>query len=207
MSSNLLLAFWVLSISLVIVPGADWAYAISAGLKKNAIAPAVSGMLLGYTLIIGVVAAGVGVLIASIPALMAILTLLGAAYLLWLGAATVSQPSVPSEGEEQESSAIGWIYKGFTVSGMNPKALLLFLAILPQFTSHVGNWSIPLQIAALGAVHMVNCAIVYTSVGLGSKLVLRTRPQLAKRVSQLSGCAMIIVGLCLGLNQFSAMLT
>lgn len=207
MSSNLLLAFWALSISLVIVPGADWAYAISAGLKKNAIAPAVSGMLLGYTLITGVVAAGVGVLIASIPALMAILTLLGAAYLLWLGASTVAQPSVPSEGVEQESSTVGWIGRGFTVSGMNPKALLLFLALLPQFTSHVGNWSIPLQIAALGTVHMVNCAIVYTFVGLGSKLVLRTRPQLAKRVSQLSGCAMITVGLCLGFNQLSTLLT
>jgi threonine/homoserine/homoserine lactone efflux protein len=164
-------------------------------------------MLLGYTLITGVVAAGVGVLIASIPALMLILTLLGAAYLLWLGASTVVQPSVPSEGVEQESSTAGWIGRGFTVSGMNPKALLLFLALLPQFTSHVGNWSIPLQIAALGAVHMANCAIVYTFVGLGSKLVLRTRPQLAKRVSQLSGCAMITVGLCLGLNQISALLT
>lgn len=206
MSSNLLLAFWALSISLVIVPGADWAYAISAGLKKSAIAPAVSGMLLGYTLITGVVAAGVGVLIANIPALMAVLTLLGAAYLLWLGASTVAQPSAPSEGVEQESSTLGWIGRGFTVSGMNPKALLLFLALLPQFTSHASNWSIPLQIAVLGAVHMANCAIVYTFVGLGSKLVLRTRPQLAKRVSQLSGCAMITVGLCLGLNQLSALL-
>ncbi|NWK80180.1 LysE family transporter [Aquitalea sp. LB_tupeE] len=92
MSSNLLLAFWALSISLVIVPGADWAYAISAGLKKNAIAPAVSGMLLGYTLITGVVAAGVGVLIASIPALMAILTLLGAAYLLVMKSIVKNRP-------------------------------------------------------------------------------------------------------------------
>jgi threonine/homoserine/homoserine lactone efflux protein len=98
-------------------------------------------------------------------------------------------------------------WQGLYREWMNPKALLLFLALLPQFTSHVGNWSIPLQIAALGAVHMANCAIVYTFVGLGSKLVLRTRPQLAKRVSQLSGCAMITVGLCLGLNQISALLT
>lgn len=206
MSTSLLLAFWALSISLVIVPGADWAYAITAGMTKNAITPAISGMLLGYAMITGVVAAGVGVLIASMPAMMAVLTFLGSGYLIWLGTATIARPSLPSGGEERKTNTTGWIGRGFTVSGMNPKALLLFLALLPQFTSHVGKWSIPLQIGVLGIVHILNCAFVYTLVGLGSKLVLRTRPQLARRVSQLSGGAMITVGLCLGFNQVHSLL-
>lgn len=60
LATNMLTAFWVLSISLVLVPGADWAYAISAGMRDRAIAPAIGGMLLGYLTITAVVAAGVG---------------------------------------------------------------------------------------------------------------------------------------------------
>lgn len=55
--------------------------------------------------------------------------------------------------------------KGAGVSGLNPKALLLFLAFLPQFLTHGAAWPFAAQIALLGLVHIANCAVVYTSVG------------------------------------------
>ena len=64
---------------------------------------------------------------------------------------------------------------------MNPKALLLFLALLPQFTSRAAPWPVPAQITALGLVRIVNCAVVYSLVAIGSKVVLRARPTVARR--------------------------
>lgn len=197
MELSTLAAFWVVSMSLVMTPGADWAYAISAGMRERAIIPAVAGMLLGYVVITLVVAAGVGALVASVPAVLTALTFLGAGYLLWLGVGVLMHPPVPSAGNEQSGDWLGWIVKGFGTSGLNPKALLLFLALLPQFTSRAAAWPIPAQIAAMGLVQIVNCAAIYTLVGVGSKMVLKANPQAARIVSRISGAAMIAVGLLL----------
>lgn len=198
---SMLAAFWVVSISLVMVPGADWAYAISAGMRDKAIAPAIGGILLGYLMITVVVAAGVGALVTSIPAILTVLTLLGAAYLLWLGGNILIHPSVPTSGDDQGSSAMKWLVRGFAVSGVNPKALLLYLALLPQFTSRSAEWPMSAQIGALGFVQIVNCALVYSLVGLGSSIVLRTRPKVSRLISQFSGTAMIVIALLLLVEQ------
>ncbi|WP_193834362.1 LysE family translocator [Burkholderia ubonensis] len=199
MEASLLTAFWIVSFSLVMVPGADWAYAISAGLRGSVVAPAVGGMLLGYLAITLVVAAGVGTLVTSVPAFLSVLTVVGGAYLLWLGVRTLLHPSSElSVGQEQvQNSRLGWSFKGFAISGLNPKAILLFVALLPQFTRRDAGWSVSAQIVALGLLHMINCAAVYSVVGLGSKAVLSTRPKAARMVSQLSGAAMVVVAVIL----------
>jgi threonine/homoserine/homoserine lactone efflux protein len=202
---SLLTAFWIVSFSLVMVPGADWAYAISAGLRGSVIAPAVGGMLLGYLAITLVVAAGIGALVTSVPALLSVLTVVGGAYLLWLGVRTLMRPAELSAGQEQgQQSRWGWSMRGFAISGLNPKAILLFVALLPQFTRPDAGWSVSAQIVALGVLHMINCASVYSVVGFGSKAVLGTRPAAARRVSQLSGVAMIVVAMVLFAEQVFA---
>jgi len=203
MDSALLLAFWALSISLALTPGADWAYAIAAGLRERAIPPALGGMMLGYVVITAVVAAGVGSLVSSMPVGMTALTLVGAVYLFYLGVGVLRNPPVPEAGEVAKVSWSQWFVRGFGVSGLNPKALLLFLAILPQFTSRVAHWPIAGQIAALGAIHIVNCATVYAVVSICSNTVLRTRPQIARLVSRASGLAMIIIAALLIIEQWS----
>ncbi len=204
MAIGMLTAFWVVSFSLVMVPGADWAYAISAGMRERAIAPAIAGMLAGYVAITLVVAAGVGVFVASVPMVLTVLTFAGAAYLLWLGANILMRPSSPGMAGEQggaNATVSGarwrWALKGFTVSGMNPKALLLFLALLPQFTRQGENWSIPAQMTVLGFIQILNCAVVYTLVAVGAKVVLSARPKAARMVSRVSGAAMIVIALLL----------
>ncbi|PTU04584.1 lysine transporter LysE, partial [Pseudomonas sp. HMWF031] len=47
MTLSVFVAFWAVSILFVITPGADWAYAISAGLKGRVVIPAVGGLLSG----------------------------------------------------------------------------------------------------------------------------------------------------------------
>jgi len=191
-------AFWAVSFLFVLTPGADWAYAISAGLRHRTVFPAVAGLLTGHLLATAVVAAGVGALVASSPMVLTVLTIVGCAYLVWLGLGMFRNPSVPQAGVVHMEG--GWArqaLKGAGISGLNPKVFLLFLALLPQFTDPNGSWPVAGQIVALGLVHVASCAVIYTGVGFGARAVLGTRPAAARTVTRFSGAAMILIGVFL----------
>lgn len=191
-------AFWAVSLLLVLVPGADWAYAISAGLRHRTIVPAVGGLLAGYVVLTLVVAAGVAALVSRSPLVLTALTAVGALYLVWLGITTVTSPSTPQATEDEYTGSwVGRAAKGAGISGLNPKALLLFLALLPQFVARGAGMPFAAQIAVLGLVHTANCAVVYVGVGATARRVLRTRPAVATAVSRCSGAAMIVIGVLL----------
>ncbi|MEG3136113.1 LysE family translocator [Rouxiella sp. T17] len=203
MPISMFMAFWAVSMLFVITPGADWAYAISAGMRGRVVIPAVGGLLCGHLIATLIVAAGVGALIASVPAAMTALTLGGAAYLFWLGINMIRFPSVPTADISQESgSGSHWALKGLCISGLNPKVFLLFLALLPQFTSANASWPVPVQIVALGFLHIFSCGVVYLLVGFGSRAVLKTRPRAAYIVSRISGAVMILIAALLLIEQF-----
>ncbi|GHD10843.1 LysE family translocator [Zhihengliuella salsuginis] len=203
MEAQTVVAFWMVSALFVVTPGADWAYAMSAGIRHRSVAPAVGGLLSGHLLVVGLVAAGVGALLAAHPWALTTLTAAGCAYLVWLGVGTIARPAVPSLGAAPAGLPAGGagvprqFLKGAGISGLNPKVFLLFVALLPQFTDAAGAWPVAGQIGALGVVHLVSCAAVYASVGLAARRVLGARPAAARVVSRLSGAAMVAIGVVL----------
>jgi len=86
-------AFWGVSMLFVLTPGADWAYAISSGLRHRSVVPAVSGLLAGHLVATVVVAAGVAALLAGSPTVLAAMTVAGAGYLIWLGIGLMRHPA------------------------------------------------------------------------------------------------------------------
>ena len=178
MAASSVAAFMGVSLLLVLVPGADWAYAISSGLRGGSPIPAVGGLLIGYAGHTLAVMAGVAAVLAKNPAVLTVLTAAGALYLVWLGVVTVYKPAtVEACADAPVRSARARLLTGAGISGLNPKALVLFLALLPQFTDRSGDLSLPLQIGVLGLTHIFNCAVVYTCVALLARSVLRTRPR------------------------------
>ncbi|MEU5001761.1 LysE family translocator [Streptomyces sp. NPDC021622] len=216
MAISTITAFWAVSVLLILVPGADWAYAITAGLRGGSVVPAVSGLVLGYVALTAVVAGGVAAAVASSPGVLTALTMTGAAYLIWLGASALARPGTPgeatdasgvsevSQGATGGASRAAGILKGAAISGLNPKALLLFLAILPQFTTPTAGWPLAAQLGALGMVHTLSCAVVYLGVGVLARTVLSTRPAAARAVTRASGAAMILIGAFLMAERLAA---
>ena len=152
----------------------------------------------GYVaLTIGVVA-GVAALVAGSPLALTTLMSVGAGYLMWLGIGALTRPVLPQAATTGAAEGTGsWVRQAVTgagVSGLNPKALLLFLALLPQFTDPAAPWPFATQITVLGLVHTASCAVVYTLVGVGARRVLRARPAAARAVTRFSGVAMIALG-------------
>jgi threonine/homoserine/homoserine lactone efflux protein len=195
MAVGTVVAFWGVSFLLVLTPGADWAYAIGAGLRDRTVLPAVGGLLAGYVALTVVVAAGVAALVARSPLTLTVVTVVGAVYLMWLGVMAFASPSGPATAAESAPGSWVWrVVKGAGISGLNPKALLLFVALLPQFTDPAADWSLGMQIVLLGLVHTLSCAVVYTGVGTGARVVLRARPWAARTVTRISGAAMVTIG-------------
>ncbi|NLA65992.1 MAG: LysE family transporter [Leucobacter sp.] len=95
------------------------------------------GQQLALIVHIAIVAAGVGLIVARSPVLFNIIRYLGAAYLVFLGVklllvktdAAVRDDEAPHIAE----SAWSMVRRGFWVNLLNPKAIVFFLAFMPQF--------------------------------------------------------------------------
>ncbi|MET8975762.1 LysE family translocator [Streptomyces sp. NPDC004539] len=197
MDISTVVAFLAVDLLLVLTPGADWAYAISAGLRERALLPAVAGLTLGYLGYTVLAVAGLVVVVASSPALLTGLTVAGACYLMWLGWGVLSRPAgVGASGEEIEGSRGRILLKGAGISGLNPKALLLYFSLFPQFidTGTGAGWPVAAQTGLLGVLHTTACAVVYLGVGVFAGAVLRTRPGAARVVTRVSGVLMVVIG-------------
>ncbi|UPK74802.1 LysE family translocator [Nocardioidaceae bacterium SCSIO 66511] len=185
-------SFWLLAAVLIAVPGPDWAYAISAGLKGKAVSAA-AGIVAGYAVMTAVVATGLGLVIASTPTALTLLTLAGGAYLIWLGIGTVARPAVVTSDLDRGGHA-SIMLQGMLVSGLNPKGMLIFVAMLPQFSDPDSAWPLPIQFALLGATFTLTCAVTYLCVGGAASMLLRARPSISRAVSRVSGASMVVVG-------------
>ncbi|MGW7386945.1 LysE family translocator [Streptomyces sp. NPDC054794] len=208
MDSGLLLSFLAVDLLLVCVPGADWAYTIAAGLRGRSVLTAVSGLVAGYALHTALATAGLAVLVAGSPRLLTALTVAGAGYLVWLGWGVLRRPGVPGAGpgdgagpaggtEAAVGASAGRVFlRGAAISGLNPKGLLLYLSVLPQFltTGDGHHLPVPVQTATLGLLHMACCAAVYLTVGALSRALLGARPAAARAVTRTSGAAMLGIG-------------
>ncbi|MFC9125604.1 LysE family translocator [Streptomyces sp. NPDC057099] len=201
MDTTTLAAFLAVDLLLVFTPGADWAYAIAAGLRDRSVVPAVAGLIAGYAGYTLLAVAGLVVIVASSATLLTALTVAGAGYLVWLGWGVLRQPATltASEAEVGAGSGAGAsrlriMLKGAGISGLNPKALLLYFSLFPQFIDPAGGWPVATQTGLFGTLHMTVCAVVYLTVGVLARTVLSTRPSAALAVTRTSGALMIAIG-------------
>lgn len=197
-------AFWAVSMLFVLTPGADWAYAISSGLRNRSVVPAISGMLSGHLAATIVVAAGVGLLLTGDPMILGVLTVVGALYIGWLGVGMIREPagSVADSGPGLDagpgvSSSGGQFARGVGVSLLNPKVILLLGALLPPFAAPDAYLPMPIQMMVLGSVHLVCCTVVYFTVGTLASRFLSGRPSAAGLVTRLSGVALTLIATAL----------
>ncbi|MEU5054960.1 MULTISPECIES: LysE family translocator [unclassified Streptomyces] len=195
MDTTTVAAFLAVDLLLVFTPGADWAYAISAGLRDRSVVPAVTGLIAGYVGYTLLAVVGLVAIVASSATVLTTLTISGAVYLMWLGWGVLRRPAALGASTEPMATSRGQIMlKGAGISGLNPKALLLYFSLFPQFVRPADGWPVAAQTGLLSALHMTACAVVYLSVGVLARTVLRTRPSAARAVTRASGAMMIVIG-------------
>jgi threonine/homoserine/homoserine lactone efflux protein len=198
MNPQLFLAFVIVAVTLACTPGVDWAYSIAAGLRQRSFIPAVAGLCSGYVLHTALLTAGLAALLAGVPGLLGWLTIAGAAYLLWLGVSTMRSWRGASFSADdavgQSRNQLRTFLQGMGTSGINPKGLLFFLALVPQFVSPQASLPVPVQSGVLGLTFVVFAGIIYTAVALTSRKLLQSRPSAARAVTLSSGIIMVGLG-------------
>ncbi|WP_417347887.1 LysE family translocator [Ferrimonas sp.] len=139
MSTELYLVYLATVVILLVAPGPMTLLTLSTSVRhghKKALATVLGSNLAGLALML-LSATGVGALITSSPALFELLRYGGAGYLLWLGVS--AWRSRPEENLESgfryrdDASAFGLFRQTLMVGLANPKGLIFFAALFPQF--------------------------------------------------------------------------
>ncbi|MEJ1195483.1 LysE family translocator [Pseudarthrobacter sp. CCNWLW207] len=202
MNAQLFFAFIVVAAALACTPGVDWAYSITAGLRQRSFVPAVAGLCGGYVLHTILMVAGLAALLAGMPGVLTWITVAGAGYLLWLGISTLRSWRGASFGAADAAglptaNQLRTFLQGMGTSGINPKGLLFYVALVPQFVSPEASLPVPVQSGLLGLTFVVLAGIVYTCVALLARKLLQSRPGAARKVTLASGVIMVALGVLL----------
>ena len=199
MNPQLFIAFLVVAGALACTPGVDWAYSITAGLKQRSFVPAVAGLCGGYVLHTALLVAGLAAVLTGMPGVLGWLTLAGAGYLMWLGISTLrswrgASFSAAGAGGHPGATRLRTFLQGMGTSGINPKGLLFYVALVPQFVSPEAPLPVPVQSGLLGLTFVLLVAVVYTCVALLARKLLHSRPGAARNVTLASGVIMVALG-------------
>ncbi|QPH55129.1 LysE family translocator [Pontivivens ytuae] len=167
-------------------PGANNLLAFSNGSRAGfgAAIRALAGRLVAFALMIGLVAAGLGAVLATSKLAFTLIKWAGAAYLLWLAVRMWSAPV-----EQGAPPPVRMMRAEFLTAMSNPKAVLLFTAFLPQFV--VGDTGISGQLMALGVVYIAvegAAAALWAGGGawLGARALSAARRKIIDRAAALA---------------------
>nr|WP_238342290.1 LysE family translocator [Actinopolymorpha rutila] len=144
------------SFVLIVIPGPSVLFVIGRALaygRRTALA-SVLGNAVGIYVVAACVALGVGALVQRSETIFAVLKYAGAAYLVWLGIqAFRHRRSLAEAFAAVEPARSGWraAREGFLVGVANPKAFVIFAAVLPQFVDRQAG-AVPAQMLVLSLV-------------------------------------------------------
>jgi threonine/homoserine/homoserine lactone efflux protein len=166
-AASSLIAFVAIAVPIILVPGPSVLFVIGRSLSLGRIGGLLSvvGNAAGALLIVLAVAFGLGLVIAQSLILFTVIKVAGAAYLIYLGIQAIAHRR--ARGEAITGTAAlkpRWklLIQGFLVGASNPKTIVFFVAVLPQFVDY-GAGGIRWQMLELGIV-FVTIALVTDSV-------------------------------------------
>lgn len=202
-----LLAFTVTAFVLIAIPGPSVLFTVSRAitLGRGAGVATVAGNTVGAFTQVVAVAFGIGPLVERSVALFTVLKLAGAAYLVFLGVQAIRHRQSLAEAlgatiEQKTTTRI--VIDGFTVGVTNPKVIVFFAAMLPQFVDRqAGN--VPVQIIALGAIFAGIALISDSTWALAAGTVRNWLGRSQRRlelIGGIGGLAMIGIGTRLALT-------
>lgn len=202
MSLNLYLAYLAACIVLVVVPGPTVTVIVANSLRYGARAGLlnVAGTQLGLAVMIGIVILGLASLLEAIGWWFEVLRLAGAAYLIWLGIKLFRSDGSLDSSQAAPKPRGGFFLQGFVVLMSNPKIIVLFGALFPQFIDPREDYLE--QVLILGVTAMTVAAIfdsIYAvTAGRAGALLSKARVRL---LSQISGASLIGGGVWLALTR------
>ncbi len=174
MPLELWLAFVGVSIVVLAIPGPTillvLSYSIAHG--RQATLPLVSGVALGDSLALTLSLVGLGTLLAASAFWFGVIKWLGGIYLVYLGLRLLldAHRAIPVNRPEARQAAPRKLFgNAFVVTALNPKSIVFFIALLPQFISPAHAllpqlWLLGVTFVTLAAIGATAYALFATSI-------------------------------------------
>jgi threonine/homoserine/homoserine lactone efflux protein len=202
-----LLAFALVSFALIIVPGPNVIFVITRSLmlgRAAGVGTALGGQIGVYAQVTAV-AFGIGALAERSVALFTLIKLAGAGYLAYLGVQGIrhrrSLRNALNTATEPKSIA-RIVRDGIAVGMSNPKSIVFFAAVLPQFADRQAG-HVPAQMLLLGAVFMAIAVLCDSSWALAAgtaRAWFARSPRRLELVGGTGGLVMIGIGASLAIT-------
>ncbi|NUR70042.1 MAG: LysE family translocator [Hamadaea sp.] len=200
-SVDRLLAFAAMSLVLILIPGPSVLFVIGRALAhgRRAALTTVLGNTLGACVLVAAVAFGVGSVVERSIVVFTVLKLAGAAYLVYLGVkAWRARRSLTAVFAADEAAAAGrrTLWEGFVVGVSNPKTIVFFAAVLPQFVDPARGHVVA-QMLLLGLIFNLIAVICDSLWGVAASFArdwFGRSPRRLAMVGGAGGLAMIGLG-------------
>jgi homoserine/homoserine lactone efflux protein len=186
----------------VVIPGPTNALILANGMRHGVRAGLlnVAGTQVGVGLMIITVAIGLTSIVNVVGHWFEWIKLAGAVYLIVLGIQLFRSADGVATAPQAEAPRAGFFVQGLVVSLGNPKQLLFFGALLPQFLDPARSRS--LQIAILGGTAMLLAALSDSAYALISgRMAGRVDPKRVRTASRVGGVCLIGGGVWLALSR------
>jgi threonine/homoserine/homoserine lactone efflux protein len=201
-------AFLISSIIIILIPGPSVLFVMSRAIalgNRAAVATAV-GNALGTFVNVLVLAVGLGPILENYPVALKIIRYLGAAYLIYLGAGAIrSRNSISLQQDKSTALSTSKIVKeGAFVGLTNPKTIVFFAAVLPQFVVTQFGY-IWLQLLLLGLVFCLLGASFDSMYGISAGMLRSWFAHSPDRLSNMSaagGIMIILLGIAVAIGWF-----
>ncbi len=200
MTWQIWLAFVVVEGMLCITPGPAVLFVLSQAIQRGPGKSVwgIGGILCANTMYFALSATSLGAVIVASYRLFFLIKWLGAAYLVYLGLRSFfGKATILALPESKEGSRRGprILRDGFFLQAANPKALLFFTAILPQFIDAHRN--VVFQILVLGITSVVVEFFVLSVYGqfAGRALATARSPRFEKVTNRIAGSLLIGAGI------------
>jgi threonine/homoserine/homoserine lactone efflux protein len=166
-SSSQLLPWALASFVLIVIPGPGVLFVVGRALAHGrAVALATAcGHAAGNYVMAACVAVGLGTVVEQSAQAFVVVKLAGALYLIWLGIQAFRRRKTLAGAFGVAAAPHGGVKaarEGFVVGITNPKALILFGAVLPQFVNRAAG-HVPVQMLLLALVS-VSIGVISDSV-------------------------------------------
>jgi homoserine/homoserine lactone efflux protein len=191
-------AFALTETMLCFVPGPAVLFVLSQSLSHGTAKTvwSILGIVAANTVYFVLSALGVGALLLASHDLFQALKWAGVAYLFWLGvSAILGRPSAAAAAPTSVTAGnFRLLASGFVLQMSNPKALVFFTALLPQFVDTHRSIGVQMTILALTSVVIeFNVQLLYAAIA-GRAARLAAQPRYARLTNRLAGAMLVLAG-------------
>ena len=191
------IAFAIASFLIIIIPGPSVLFTIGRGISygKKAALVNVAGNSVGMFIGSLAVAIGIGTFVQSSDIAYALVGVLGGGYLVYLGydAHRTRKDVAQALVSKADPKPMGQLFKqGFVVGFLNPKSLVFFAAVLPQFVDPKRG-QIVLQMIFLAVIFFVIAVLSDGTWGIVAGTARNWLAGTPTRIEKISGAGGFII--------------